>query len=769
MHLICNSHIDPVWLWQREEGVGAALSTFRSAVSLCGEFDYIFCHNEAFLYEQVEKYDPETFDSIKRLIKAGKWRVMGGWYLQPDCLMPDGETFVRLIQYGKRYFREKFGVEPEIAMNLDSFGHSKGLVQILCKSGYKGYLICRPHHGHFPHSSDYFVWEGLAGCSIPVARDRFHYCSEPGKAADKVNDALKYMDEAGLDTAVCLWGVGNHGGGPSRKDLQNIAELQKSGAAEIVHSTPERLFGEIKPESVYSKSLVTCFPGCYFSMTEIKRLYCELENMLYKTEKMAAAAAFYGLAEYPRDSFASAEKDLMLISFHDILPGTCIEEGFTSAVKTLGHGYEILKQVQDDVFFTAAKNEKKAADGEFPILVYNPHPYKIKTAVDCEFLLPAFNYDENNVYGIKVYDRAGNELPVQTEKESGNLNVEWRKRAIFDCELEPSSLNRFSLFTKLKPKDLYAAPARENGLKYGFYVYDDNEDTYGSLPADNCAVGRNPKKIEQAAEYIIENGPVRTVIEKKFKINGSSIIVNEKRYAGYGYIDLDIRIIWNDSDKTLKIHFDKPFPGTVKGQIPFGTDEFDCDGGEKAVQRFVTAENGGKCFAVINNGVYGFSANGAELGFTLLRSSCYAALTITNRDGSLRPIVKGDRFIPRIECGERRFQFRAGVFDKNEVAAAAQLFNQPPYVLCYFPGGKSAPQNPRGPVLDNPNITLVTFKGAAVKNKFYIRLHNNTGAEQKCGVRIGKLHNAAVFLPYEVKTLTVTKTKIEETAGLESY
>ena len=90
LHLICNAHIDPIWLWEWEEGASSALSTFRSAVNLAEQFDYIFCHNEVTLYKWVEEYDPALFAEIVRLVGAGKWQIIGGWYLQPDCNLPCG-------------------------------------------------------------------------------------------------------------------------------------------------------------------------------------------------------------------------------------------------------------------------------------------------------------------------------------------------------------------------------------------------------------------------------------------------------------------------------------------------------------------------------------------------------------------------------------------------------------------------------------------------------------------------------------------------------
>ena len=130
LYLLCNAHIDPTWLWRKDEGCAAAISTFRVAADFCEEYEgFVFNHNEALLYEWVEQEEPELFARIQRLVKEGKWNIIGGTYLQPDCNMPNGESVIRQIQYGKNYFREKFGVETDKAFHMDAFGHSRGLTR----------------------------------------------------------------------------------------------------------------------------------------------------------------------------------------------------------------------------------------------------------------------------------------------------------------------------------------------------------------------------------------------------------------------------------------------------------------------------------------------------------------------------------------------------------------------------------------------------------------------------------------------------------------
>ena len=175
VRMICNAHIDPIWQWEWEEGASAALSTFQSAANLLNKHDYIFCHNEVTLYKYTEKYAPALFREIQSLVKEGKWHIMGGWFLQPDCIMPCGEGIVRQIREGEIYFKEKFGVKPTAAVNFDPFGHSRGIVQIMAKCGQTGYLFMRPYGKYMPFPQlalpdECFIWEGYDGSRVKASR-----------------------------------------------------------------------------------------------------------------------------------------------------------------------------------------------------------------------------------------------------------------------------------------------------------------------------------------------------------------------------------------------------------------------------------------------------------------------------------------------------------------------------------------------------------------------------------------------------------------------
>ncbi|MBU0608519.1 MAG: alpha-mannosidase, partial [Armatimonadetes bacterium] len=398
LHLICNAHLDPVWLWEWEEGAAEAISTFRVAADLCESFKgFIFNHNEVILYEWVEEYEPALFKRIQKLVRQGKWHIMGGWFLQPDCNMPSGESFVRQALYGRRYFAEKFGVRPTTALNFDPFGHSVGLPQILAKSGYDSYLFCRPGQGDCPLPADRFEWVGCDGSSVRAVR-MVHYNSPLGKAREKVESMAQAMTE-GAPNMPIPWGVGDHGGGPSRGDVADLQALIKERPdLKIVHSTPEAYFADLAASGAklprHQGDLNPWAVGCYTSQVRIKQLHRRLENDLYALEKMATAAWQAKLMDYPAEEMRPALRDLLVSEFHDILPGSSQQEVEEMSLRVLSHGIEIVSRLKARAFFALAAGQPQAKAGEIPVMVYNPHPFPVRTTVECEFQLADQNWQD---------------------------------------------------------------------------------------------------------------------------------------------------------------------------------------------------------------------------------------------------------------------------------------------------------------------------------------------------------------------------------------
>jgi len=810
VHLICNAHLDPVWLWQWQEGAAEAISTFRTAAELCeSHSDFIFNHNEAILYKWVQQYEPELFKQIQRLVKLGKWHIMGGWYLQPDCNMPSGESLVRQILLGKNYFKQHFGVEPKTAINFDPFGHTRGLVQILAKAGYDSYLFGRPDQNDCPLPADEFIWVGYDGSEVMGTRFSGWYNSPLGKAREKIEKWIQ--DNPDKRLGVVLWGVGNHGGGPSKIDLRNVDRLiAKTKDCNIRHSSPEAYFKELRRRREalprHRKDLNPWAVGCYSSQIRIKQKHRQLENEIYCLEKMAAAAAVQGLMEYPSEQLHEALEDLMFSEFHDILPGSSIQAVEQASLGILDHGLEIASRLKMRAFFALASGQKRARKGEIPILVYNPHPFKIKQLIECEFNLPDFNLPEVFT-DVKVYHK-GRLLPCQVEQEASNLPVDWRKKVVFLAELEPSQMNRFDCRLEVtdkrprpklktnkgnfifKTRDLEVIVNRETGLidryrakgivlvgKNAFepIVIEDNADPWGmTTKSYPNVVGRfklmGRKRGSRFSGLkaglldsvrVIEDGPARTVIEAVLAYGDSFICQRYKLPKSGTEIEVETRVYWNEKERMLKLSI-PTVGGNCKylGQVAYGFDELANNGNEVVAQKWVAVVWPKKNAALtcINDGTYGsdFSENGLRL--TLLRSPAYSCHPYYDR--LITPVR--DRFTPRMDQGERVFTFWFNIGKATErlkhIDREALVKNEKPFALSVYPSGKGKKVKPLA-ILSDDVVQITAIKQAENNSDLIIRLFEPTGRKRQTVLSlpwIGK-RIRLTLRGFEIKTLRINR------------
>ena len=809
VHLLCNAHLDPVWLWEWPEGAAEALSTFRAAAAFCAEFDdFIFCHNEAILYRWVEEFEPSLFRKIRSLVRKKKWNILGGWYLQPDCNMPSGESFVRHILLGKLYFKEKFGVDVTTAANLDSFGHTRGLVQILAKSGYQAYLFCRPDASFAPLPADEFLWVGYDGSTVLATRVQAHYNSRRGGARAKVEEWMRAHPNKEL--SLLLWGIGNHGGGASRKDLEDLKDLQrKEKKFTVLHSTADAYFEAlIKRKDLlprHGADINPWAPGCYTTMARVKQGHRRLENELYSAEKMATSAAFQCLMAYPEAELKEALRDLAFSEFHDILPGSSIGPGEEGAVRLLDHGLEICSRIKAEAFFALAAGEKSAAAGEIPIFVHNPHPFPVRTIIACELEEHEPNFGGG--FLLPRIFRNGTPLPSQPEKELSNLSLEWRKKVVFAAELEPGAMNRFicrleriGAMPKAKRQagdgdirvqtpDLDAVINAGTGLLDRFrvrgidilapnaaqpLVLHDNADPWGmSVRSFRNVLGAfklmDPEmgtwfsgvtKERLPSVRVIEDGAVRTIIESVMFFDHSHLCLRYLLPKRGTEIEIEVRVYWNEKDKMLKLSFPLAFPASrFLGQVAYGRADLPIDGNEAVSQKWLAvigAENG-RALTVINDGIYGSDFSGDELRLSLLRSPAHSA-----DPGGERPLLYQDRVIPRIDQGERSFRFWINggrIADRLEtIDREALIKNEQPYVLACFPPGKGRKAKPFVTLSDKA-VQVTALKKAERGGDLIIRLFEPTGRTRTTDLVLSYfgVRTTVTLNGFEIKTLRFRK------------
>ena len=802
VHLISNAHLDPVWQWEWEEGAAAAVSTFRAAADFCEEFEgYVFNHNEVILYQWIEEYEPALFERIQKLVRSGRWHIMGGWYLQPDCNMPSGESVVRQILLGRMYFSAKFGAKPTTAINFDSFGHSRGMVQIMQLAGYDSYVFMRPEAFEGLPGND-FIWRGFNDSSVMAHKIMISYSSHLGKVQEKISQWLEGNPD--FRTGMILWGVGNHGGGPSRADIRTIAELQREmeSSIDLIHSTPEQYFAELKRTTElqeYAGDLNPRFIGCYTTMIRVKQLHRQLENELLMTEKMLSAASIQRLLEYPSAELHEAWRDLMMAQFHDILPGTSIQPAEEASIRLLQHGLEIVSRLRARAFFALAAGQPKAQLGHYPIMLYNPHPYPVRGHFGCEFMLEDQNWKEE--FSMPIVLQEGERLPSQTEKEHSNLNLDWRKRVVFEAELAPMSMNRFDCVIEVvahKPApmlqeqdgrflfetdvlrvvvntatgliDEYAVNGR-SVLKPGAFaplVLADNADPWrmdvkafseviGRFTLMDAVRGSQFSGVQDSSlpsVRVIEDGEVRTVIEAVLQYQHSSICITYRLPKRGTELEIQLRVYWNEKDTMLKLAIPTNLEtGTYSGQTAYGIQELPDNGDECVAQRWVAVQAEQLALTCINNGIYGSDFNDGELRLSLLRGAGYCAHPIGDR-----PLTVQDRFLPRIDQGERNYTFwiNAGVKENRlkGVDRESAIHNEQPYALSFFPSGDGIPFD-SFLTLEDDVVQVSAFKKAEQGEDYIVRLFEPTGQARSTVLAIPSLglRRTIDLNGFEIRTL----------------
>ncbi|MEZ5276932.1 MAG: glycoside hydrolase family 38 C-terminal domain-containing protein [Opitutaceae bacterium] len=821
IHLVCNAHLDPVWLWEWEEGAAEALSTFRSAADLCEEFPgFVFNHNEAVLYRWIEEYEPKLFERIRRLIKAGRWRIMGGWYLQPDCNLPAGESFVRQILAGRVYFREAFKVWPTTAMNFDSFGHTRGLVQILARSGYDSYLFCRPDKTWLDLPAENFQWVGFDGSTVTGLRTLTHYLTPLGKAAEHLREFIKEFGDR--DPTLFLWGVGNHGGGPSRKDIREVDQVRAVADHRIEHAWPERYFEALRRKGATPPRVETSIRpwavGCYTSMSRVKRLHRQLENELYKAEKMAVRAWMSGRMTYPSEELMEATRDLLFSEFHDILPGSCVEPSEAAAIRQINHGLEILSRVQARAFFALTHGQPRAKPGEMILFACNPHPYPVDAVMECEFNLPDFN--RTGTISLPTLRMGGRKVPCQLEKELSSLPIDWRKRVVFRARLAPSSVARFECTVERVAPETFTLPVMTGGgytfktdeievringrtglidryriggidhLKAGSFAPEILADTIDPWEMSRKRLGKVVGRfraadrktaarfagLEQLGELapvrVIEDGAVRCVVEA-ILVCGSSTIVVQYKLPKSGYeIEVDYRVFWAEKTRALKIALKTPDgKSRCLGQTAYGREDLPTNGDEAVAQRWVAIDSPGigRTLTCINDGTYGCDFRGGVLRINLLRSPAYSAHPVPGT----KPL-REDRFAPRLDQGEHRFRFwiQGGptVDRLRRIEREAQVRNESPVVRSFQPDGLGKPLT-TGLTVSDSSIVVSAVKRAELKDRVVIRLFESTGRRREIRIREASwgLDARVSIEPFEIRTFVwdPRKRRLRETDLME--
>ena len=328
LHCVAHAHIDMDWLWPLHETVDITLSTFRTMLDMMDDYpEFTFSQSQCAVYRMTEFYDPVLFGRMKQRIEEGRFEFAGSTWVEMDKNMPNLESMARHILYTKQFLNKKFGIrfeDVDLDFHPDTFGHSSALPEVLRAGGIKFFYHCRGLDGEC-----FYRWRAPSGAEVIALNEPLWYNDYIRPMY--LNQVPKVCDKYGIRDMMKIYGVGDHGGGPTRKDIERIIDMQSWPIAPtIFFSTYKKYFAAIEPFKenfpVLTGELGPTFTGCYSSQSKIKMANRIGEDRLYMSEALTAMAVEKtGMPDY-NAQFEIAWERILFNQFHDILPGSNIPE-----------------------------------------------------------------------------------------------------------------------------------------------------------------------------------------------------------------------------------------------------------------------------------------------------------------------------------------------------------------------------------------------------------------------------------------------------------
>ena len=676
-----NSHIDMAWLWPWTETVEVVRNTFRSALDLTQEYpDFKFTMSSARTYEWMEEKYPDLFQEIQQRVKEGRWEVIGGMWVEPDLNMPAGESLTRQILVGKRYFQKKFGVDVKIGWNPDSFGYNGQLPQIYKKSGIDYFVTQKLLWAHdyttFPYKL--FWWEAPDGSRLLTYFPR-DYASPIeaeglGKDLSVWAPAIYGQKLSGTPEMLHLYGVGDHGGGPTRAMLDNAARYMAPGAVfpRLEFSTASSFFDDLD-KKLPAMTVPTWKDELYFqyhrgvftTQADTKQRIRRTEETLLNAEKLSSLATLFGRS-YPKPELELAWKGLLFDHFHDIMPGSGIAVNYLEAKRNL----EDVRRVGNEAIHNSLDEMAAHANTQgpgVPVLVFNTLSWRRTEVIEVEAQLPTA------AAKIIVVDAKGKAVEAQML----SMNPETH-RARFLLRASVPSLGYSTYFVRggagaASPSTVKAtADTLENEFvklvidaKTGCMtsLFDKRSHTEALAPAESDTGGPRdricgnllqtfydkPKEwdawnidgdfekqhwdLTQADEVkLIESGPLRAVIRIKNHFQDSTFVRDVTVRAGVARVDVKMQAEWHEKHILLKVGFPlSAHSPKATYEIPYGSIERSTERITPAQQgqfevpalQWADISNAEHGFSLLNDSKYGYDAKGNVLRLSLLRSPAW--------------------------------------------------------------------------------------------------------------------------------------------------
>ena len=641
---IGHTHIDVAWMWDLEQTKQKVERSFSTVLKLMDEYpEYKFFSSQPQLFDFLKERNPELYGRVKEKILEGRWEVDGGMWLEADCNLTSGESLVRQITYGKRFFKEEFGKECETVWLPDVFGYSASLPQIMQKSGLKNFVTAKigwNDTNRMPY--DAFTWRGIDGSEVFAYFLSTCECDPRNGVYDHTYTTYtapitpmyvlgtwnRFQQKDFSDTVIMSYGWGDGGGGPTREDIEferrlmdglpgipktKIETLENS--LRTIRENYEKNAEELQRKPVWNGELYFEYHrGTLSSVPQVKMNNRKGEFALMNAELFGILGSLLCDKKYPEALLRKNWKLLLLNQFHDILPGSSIGDVYKDSNTQFAQIFADTDGVINGVLEAAASQVK--TDGG--LLVFNPNGF----TVDGTVTLDGNTYIAKDVaaFGYKV---------IQKENADSNVKV---SANTLENSYYKLTFDKSGAICSLIDKRVGRELVKSGRLLNQMVVFQDTPYQY-----DNWEMTpyhkQNKWLLKEEAEFQTLSEGDRAGFAIK-KLYGKSVII-QKVYLyqdGIDRIDFVTDVDWKDKNQLLKTVF--PFDvmaDKASYDIQFGHVEramhdntsWDSARFESSAQKWVDVSENDYGVALLNDGKYGFGVDNGELSMTILKSGSF--------------------------------------------------------------------------------------------------------------------------------------------------
>jgi alpha-mannosidase len=783
LYMIAYAHIDAVWLWPWHEAMSVVLSTFRSALDrMKHDSAFTFSETSAQFYKWVAENDPDMLAEIRQRVNEGRWEPFGGWWVEPDVNMPNGESLGRQGLLGQRLFQQVFGRQAKVAANPDSFGHTGTLPQILKLQEMEDYIFMRPEEASKHLPADVFWWEGPDGTRTLTFRIPDTYGDE-GPLAERVKYAMKLREP--VKDMMVFYGAGDHGGGATDANIKSIREIIASpGSPKLTYATPEEYFAEIRTLKgvnlpVVQGDLQHHSVGCYTAESRMKKDNRTTEMALTTAEKMASLGSVVWGVAYPRAEFTTAWERVLFEQFHDSMAGTALPEHYVQA----RHAYGFAQDVANQAIFLSLERLAWQVPTEDPhsdyLVVFNPHAWSTQLGVE-------YDLDWFPAVASELADEQGQNVAHQWVQ--GSTIVGDRHTLVFQAPLPAFGYRQFRVreassqqttpsvvhaSTDTLENDHLRVTFSKNGT-IGIFDKDSRQEVFEAPTAGARAIVLNDPSDTWSHDVVsysdelgafggaelrvLETGPIRGRVRMRTRYGASTLDTDWILYEGSRTIEARCSLDWHEHLRILKLSFpvqvDEP---RSTYEVAFGYIERKNDGAENPGQRWIdlTGKRAGQDYglAVINDAKYGYSVLNNDMRISVTRGAVYAQ----HRPAKLKP---NGTYIWQ-DQGIQTFRMwlvaHAGSWQSAGLVRLAEELTAPVPVLYQGIHPGTRPQSGSFLSVDVGNVVVTALKKAEEGQDLILRCYETDGRATTATLQIGfmKQQWRGNFRPLEIKSLRI--------------